>query len=540
MATLIQRIAHRLYSAARLDRTADGATGRGTRRWAALGVLCVSILVVNLDNTILNVALPTLVRKLGASSSELQWIVDAYAMVYAGLLLVGGSLADRFGRKRLFLIGLTVFAGGSVGAAYSGSVGPLIAWRAVMGSGAALTMPATLSLINDLFRDPRERSRAIGLWAGTSGLGIAIGPIAGGLLLAHFWWGSVFFVNVPIVAAGLVGAVLLVPESRNPHTARPDPIGGLLSILGLGGILWAIIEAPTHGWGSTAVVSVGLAGLAVAAIFVAWESASDHPMLDLSFFRARRFSAATSSVALGGFGLLGALFIQTQFLQFDLHLSALQAGVRILPLAAMIAVAAPVSTIVVRFIGSKIPAGGGLLAIAGGLWWTSLVSGPSTTYGQVLPGLLLIGLGAGFLIPTATDAVVGSIPRGDAGVGSATNGVSIQVGGAFGVAVLGSVLATRYQHGMTRALAGAAIPPAAAHAALGSIGGALDLAAKLPPALASALVTRADAAFMSASGRSLAVGGAVALAGALVAFAALPPRAGSPPPTKPIGRGSAR
>jgi MFS family permease len=244
-------------------------------------------------------------------------------MAFAGLLLVGGTLADRFGRKWLLLIGLAVFAGGSVGAAFSGSVGQLIAWRAVMGSGAALTMPSTLSIINDLFRDPRERSRAIGLWAGTSGIGIALGPIAGGVLLAHFWWGSVFFVNVPIVIAGAIGALLVVPNSKNPHAARPDPVGGILSMLGLGCVLWAIIEAPTRGWSSSRVIDVGIAGLAVLAMFVAWETRSDHPMLNFGFFRSRRFSAAITSLSLGVFGLFGALFVQTQFLQFDLHLSAI-------------------------------------------------------------------------------------------------------------------------------------------------------------------------------------------------------------------------
>jgi len=494
------------------------------RRRAALAVLCVSILIVNLDNTILNVALPTLVRKLGATASELQWIVDSYAMVFAGLLLVGGSLADRFGRRRLFLIGLATFAGGSVGAAFSGSVGALIAWRAVMGGGAALTMPATLGIINDLFRDSRERARAIGLWAGTSGIGIAIGPIAGGLLLAHFWWGSVFFVNVPIAAAGAIGAVLLVPESSNPHAARPDPGGGLLSMLGLGCILWAIIEAPTDGWGSAKVIGVGLAGLAVLAVFAAWEARSSHPMLDLRFFKARRFSAATSSLSLGVFGLFGALFVQTQFLQFDLHLSAIEAGVRILPIAAVVAVAAPLSPTLVRYVGSKVVAFSGLLAIAGGLWEISAVSGASTTYAQVVPGMLLIGLGAGLVMPTATDAVVGSVPRGDTGVGSATNGVAIQVGGALGVAVIGSVLSTRYQHHLTAALSGKPIPATAMHAALGSIGGAFDTAAKLPGAAGAALAHYAGPAFMSGANVSLAVGAGVALAGALVALAALPAR----------------
>ena len=492
--------------------------------WGALAVLCVSILVVNLDNTILNVALPTLVRKLNATSSELQWIVDSYAMVFAGLLLVGGSLADRFGRKRLFLIGLTVFACASVGAAFSGTVAQLIAWRAAMGAGAALTMPATLSIINDLFRDPRERSRAIGLWAGTSGIGIAIGPIAGGLLLSHFWWGSVFFVNVPIVVVGLIGAVLLVPGSKNPDAKRPDPAGGLLSMLGLGCVLWAIIEAPAHGWSSAKVVAVGVAGLAVLGVFVAWEARSDHPMLNLAFFRARRFSAATSSLSLGVFALFGALFVQSQFLQFDLHLSAIGAGVRILPIAAVVALTAPLSVLVVRFVGSKATAGAGLLSIAGGLFEVSMVSGPATTYHEVLPGMILIGLGAGLLMPTATDAVIGSLPAGDAGVGSATNGVSIQVGGALGVAVVGSLLSTRYQHDLTAAAGSRLLPPAVLHTALGSIGGALDVAAKLPQAAGAQLARAAGAAFMSGLGISLAAGAGVALAGLAVALIALPSR----------------
>ena len=220
----------------------------GSSRWLALAVLCVSILMVNLDNTVLNVALPTLVRDLNATSTQLQWILDAYALVFGGLLLVAGSLADRVGRKRTFLAGLVAFAGGSAWAAFSGSVGVLIAARASMGIGAALMMPSTLSIITDMFRDGGQRQRAIGLWAGTSGLGFALGPIVGGLLLAHFWWGSVFLINVPIAAAGLLCAISLVPDSRNPAALRPDVAGAVLSIAGLGLVLWSIIEAPVHGW----------------------------------------------------------------------------------------------------------------------------------------------------------------------------------------------------------------------------------------------------------------------------------------------------
>ena len=212
------------------------------------------MLVVNVDNTILNVALPTLVERLQATTDGLQWIVDAYAMAFGGLLLAGGSLADRYGRKRLFLLGLAVFGGGSLGAAFSGSVGPLIAWRAVMGGGAAMTIPSGLAIVNEMFRDAAERARAVGAWSGTIGLGIAIGPVAGGLLLSHFWWGSIFLVNVPVVVAGIVGTVLLVPESRSTSPRRPDPAGAVLSILGLGLVLWAIIEAPVLGWLSAGVL----------------------------------------------------------------------------------------------------------------------------------------------------------------------------------------------------------------------------------------------------------------------------------------------
>ena len=495
----------------------------GSRRYAALAVLCVSILMLNLDNTILNVALPTLVRKLGATSSGLQWIVDAYALVFAGLLLVGGSLADRYGRKRLFLTGLIVFACGSIGAAFSTSVGMLIGWRAVMGGGAAMTMPATLSIINDIFRDPGERSRAIGIWAGTSGVGIAIGPIAGGLLLAHFWWGSVFFVNVPIVIVGAIAAIPLLPDSKNPDAGRPDPVGGLLSILGLGSLLWAIIKAPTSGWLSPDVIAVGVFGLAVIAMFVAWEAHSTHPMLNLAFFRKARFSAATSSLSFGTFALFGALFVQTQFLQFDLHLSPIEAGIRILPVAAVVAVTAPLSALAVRRFGSKLVATGGLLSISTGLLWISVVSGPATTYPQIVPGLMLLGLGAGLVMPTATDSVIGSVRRGEAGVGSATNGVAIQVGGALGVAVIGSILSTRYQHHLTSTVTGM-LPVGALHIALGSIGGALEVAANLPLFLAAQLVSAASSAFMSGVAISLLIGATVALAGALIALLALPAR----------------
>ncbi len=506
------------------------------RRWAALVVLCAAALIINVDNTILNVALPTLVRKLHATSSQLQWVVDSYALVFAGLLLVGGSLADRFGRKRFFLIGLAVFAAGSIGAALSGSVDVLIAWRAVMGAGAALTIPASLSIINDVFRDPAQRAKAIGAWAATIGLGIAIGPIAGGLLLARFWWGSIFLVNVPIVIAAFGGAMVLLPDSKNPDADRPDPAGAALSIAGLGLLLWAIIEGPTKGWSSVSVVGVGALSIAALAGFIAWEAHTDHPMLNLAFFRDRRFSIAAASESLGIFGLMGVLFLQTQFLQFDLGYSPLQAGLRILPTAAMICLSAPLSPIIARRIGIKLTVAAGLAAIAGGLWQISAASTPAATYEAVVPGLLLIGLGAGLLLPTATNSVVGSVPQGDSGIGSATNTVALQVGGALGVAVIGSAMLTRYQSHITAALAGRHVPVAATHTIIGSLGGALTVAGRVGGTTGPVLARAARAAFMSGMQGSLEVGALIALAGALLVLARLPSRTSQPSPDPSPGQ----
>jgi EmrB/QacA subfamily drug resistance transporter len=495
-------------------------------------------LIVNVDNTILNVALPTLVRDLHATSSQLQWIVDSYAMVFAGLLFVGGSMADRFGRKRFFLIGLTVFALGSASAAFSGSVDLLITCRGVMGAGAALTIPATLSIVNDIFRHPRERARAIGVWGGTIGLGIAIGPIAGGLLLSRFWWGSIFLVNVPIAIAAFTGALMLVPDSKNPAADSPDPAGALFSTAGLGLLLWAIIEAPVQGWASGAVVGVGVASVVVLAAFVGWESRSPHPMLKLGFFSDRRFSVALAAECLGLFGLLGGLFVSTQFLQFDLGYSPLGAGLRILPIAFVLAVSAALSPLLTRATRPRFTVFAGLAAVAGGLWQVSAHSSVTTTYVDVLPGLLLIGLGAGLLLPTATNSVIGSVPQSDAGVGSATNSVSLQVGGALGVAVIGSVLSTRYQDRMTSALAGHHLAPAVTHTILGSLGGALAVAEHAGSTTGALLALTARTAFMSGGRLSLGVGAVVAIGGGVLALAALPSPASPRLPDAGTGAGA--
>jgi EmrB/QacA subfamily drug resistance transporter len=289
----------------------------GARRYVVLSVLCVTLLLISLDTTVLNVALPSIVRGLHATSSQLQWIVDAYAVVFAGLLLVLGSLGDRIGRKWVFLGGLLVFAAASAGSAFAASPDRLVIARACMGIGAAGIMPSTLSILSNVFTEERSRARAIGIWSGTTGLGVAGGPIVGGWLLSHFWWGSVFLVNVPIAAIGAAAAFLLVPNSRNPAAQRPDPIGSLLSIIGLGMLLWGIIEASGRTWTSPLVLGALLAGGAVLGLFVVWERRCGHPMLPMAFFRSRRFSAAIGAMGLVIFGLLGAFFLLTQWLQFS-------------------------------------------------------------------------------------------------------------------------------------------------------------------------------------------------------------------------------
>lgn len=499
------------------------AGGRRPSPWLTLGVLCTTVLIVNLDTTVLNVALPTLVKELEATSSQLQWIVDAYALVFGGLLLVSGSLADRVGRKRVLLAGMAAFAGGSAWAAFSGSVGVLIAARASMGIGASLMMPSTLSIITNVFDDPAQRQRAIGYWAGSSGVGFAIGPIIGGLLLSHFWWGSVFLINVPIATLGILCAIPLVPDSKNLGAKAPDLVGGALSVCGLGLVLWAIIEAPIDGWSSAVVLGTGTAGLGVLVGFFAWELQNPHPMLDLAFFRRRSLSVAVSSVGLLMFSLIGCLFVLTQVLQFNLGYTPLEAGVRMLPIAAALAVVAPLSSLFVRLAGAKLVAGTGLALVTIGLWQLSGAT-VAWTYTDLLPGLVLAGTGAALVMPTVSGSVMGSVPRGDTAVAAATNGTFIQVGGALGVAVIGSALSTRYQHRMSVALSHVAIPETVRHTILGSIGGALGVATSVGGPVGRLLAAIARSAFVSGTNAGLLVAAVVTLAGCALTLVALPAR----------------
>lgn len=486
------------------------------KRWWALGVLCLSLVVIGLDNTILNVALPTLVRDLHASASQLQWMVDAYVLVFAGLLLTAGALGDRYGRKLALYVGMGLFGIGSIASAWSGSANALIATRALMGVGGAAIMPSTLSILTNIF-PPKERGRAIGIWAAVAGLGIVIGPVLGGYLLDHFWWGSVFLINVPVVITAIVAGFFLVPESKDAEARPLDPVGALLSIAGLTALLYAIIEAPDKGWGSGGI----LASFAVAVLFLGfflfWELRTRYPMLDIRFFENPRFSAASMSITMVFFALFGSIFLLTQHLQFILGYTPLQAGVRLMPVATLV-VAAPLSARLAEKLGSKIVVAAGLTIVAAALFLLSTVS-VTSGYGHVALAISILGLGMGLTMTPATESIMGSLPLGKAGVGSAMNDTTRQVGGALGVAVLGSIYASSFANGMQSAVRG--LPSAVAAQASNSIGKAVAIGSHLGPRGAQ-LIGAARTAFVSSMGTAVQVAAGVALLGALISALFLP------------------
>ncbi len=515
-------------------RAADIGDRRGfgidrSRGGLILLALCSAALIINIDVTIVNVTLPSLVRQLGATTTNLQWVVDAYSLVFAALILAAGSLSDRFGRKGVLLGGLVVFATGSLAGSFASTPNQLIAARAFMGIGAAAIFPSTLSLIANIFTERSERAKAIGLWGATTGVGVAIGPIVGGWLLGHFWWGSVFLFMVPVAA--VVGALIgfAVPTSRDPSTPPIDWRGLLLSTAGMGLIILSIIQAPTWGWISARTIGAVVAGLAIMAVFVLVELRTARPMLDVSLFENPRFTAASGSIMIAFFALAGFTFLVSQYFQFVRGYTPLGTGVRILPVAISIAVAAVVGTKLAVQIGNKAVVAAGLFAFGLALFWISASASVSASYVVLAATMILGGGGLGLITAPATEAIMGVVPKEKAGVGSAVNDATRLFGATLGVAVIGSIAASLYASRL-----GTTIPPGlplqAAAAAKGSVGGALVAAQGLQqaglPVPAQALATSAIDAFLHSFAWSLRVAGLVAFGGAILAAALLPSRPG--------------
>ncbi|MGW9433135.1 MFS transporter [Streptomyces decoyicus] len=495
------------------------------RRWAILSTLMLSLLIVVLDNSILNVAMKTIATPaptgLGATQSELEWAINSYTLVFAGLLFTAGLLGDRLGRKKVLLLGLAVFGAGSVLAGISQSPTELIVFRAVMGLGGALVMPATLAILMNVF-EREEQPRAIGIWAGGVGIAIAVGPIAGGLLLDHFWWGSVFMINGPIVLIALVAMLILVPDSKDPHPGRLDPLGVLLSVVGLVLLVYGIIRGgQLADFTGPQVVGTIVGGLAVLIVFVVHQKHSDHPSIDISYFRKPAFSAAIAAIALVFFALMGVSFFTVFYIQSVRGYTPLQAGLLFLPLAAAQMIFAPRARLAVDRYGARATCTFNMLVVAVTMLGMLLLGADTPIW--VLEVLFFLqGAGMAHIMPPATVAIMQSLPLEKAGSGSALNNVFRQVGGTLGVAVLGSLLSTSYRDGIQDKLdALPGVPAAARHAAGESIEATHGLADSMGPAGRS-LTAAADDAFIHAMHITALGSVVVALIGAVVAVAFLP------------------
>jgi MFS transporter, DHA2 family, multidrug resistance protein len=498
------------------------------RRWWVLGVLCLSVLLVVVDNTIVNVALPTISRTLSASTQGLQWIVDAYTLVFAGLLVVGGNIGDRLGRRRVLQAGLVLFAITSVAAALSRTTGELIASRAAMGVAAALIYPATLALLTNAFTSERERATAIGIWSGVSGLAVAIGPVTGGLLLRHFSWSSVFYVNVPTVIVAVVAGMRLLPESRDPNAGRFDPLGALLAVGGIGLLVWTVIEAPLHGWASATTIAGFAGSLAILAAFGWWQVRRPDPMLDVRLFRNPRFSAASGAIALAFFALFGFIFLITQYFQIVRGWDPLRAGVATLPFAIVTGAMSPVAIVLMKRAGTKVVVTVGLLLMSAG-FLVVVGTGVDTAYwGRIIIAMVLMSAGLALTASPATEAIMGALPLAKAGAGSAVNDTTRELGGTLGVAIVGSVMSSAYSSHLVTALKGLGAPAAATSLAQHSVVAGMRVAGALPPVVRDAAANGVRQAFVTGlhSG-SLVAAGATAVA-AIATLAFLPARVRRP------------
>jgi len=492
-------------------------------RWWTLLVIAISVLIVVLDSTIVNIALPTLQRELNTTISELQWIINAYIMSFAALMLTMGALGDRIGRAKMLQVGIVLFAGASVGAAFADSGGQLIMWRAIMGIGGAMILPATLAIITNVF--PREeRGRAIGIWAGLNGIGIALGPIIGGLVIENLHWSWIFLINIPIAAVALVAGRFLVPNSRDPNPKRLDFAGTMLSAAALSSLIFGLIQGSNWGWTDPAVTGSLAGSIALIILFIIWERYTTHPMLEIGFFSNLRFSAGVGAVSMMSLALVGLTFSLTLYMQFVNGYTALETGIRFVPLALGIFIGAgsadrvvsrlgTTSVIVIGFIGTAI------IGALASFWQVD------TAYWQL--GSMFFGLGffLGHIAAPATEAVMGALPEARAGIGSAMNTVSRLVAGSIGVAALGSALSTIYSSSFKKAISAISdLPAEIAAAASDSVGAAVTIAEELPPGMGNALVLAARESFMDGWQVMAFVTCGMSIIGALLVLKFMPPR----------------
>ncbi|AEH09722.1 MULTISPECIES: MFS transporter [Protofrankia] len=512
------------------DPTADPTTGPAgsaaaaaghPRRWSILAVLVLSVLLTVLDGTIINVALRVLAdpeQGLGATQSQLEWAINSFTLVFAALLFTWGILGDRIGHRRTLVTGILIFGASSVGAAYADTPAQLILWRVVMGIGAAALPPATLSIIMHVF-PPSQRPQAIGIWAGSSGLAAVLGPIVGGILLGHFWWGSIFLINIPVVLVALAGTVALVPESRDPAPGRLDPLGVALSIAGIMLLVFGIVEGGRLAdWTQARVLGPLLGGLALLAAFVRYELVIGHPALDVRLFRDRRMSAAAVAVGLAFFAIFGLTFFMVFYLQSIRGYSPLESGLALLPLAVGLGMFSARSPKLAERRGYRLVVSAGLLLASLCFFGYAFLDTDSPAW-VIFLIFFLQGIGMAHVMPPATEAVMGLLPASRAGVASSITNVTRNLGGALGIAVLGSLLAVRYRDELEPHLA--AVPPPARTDATESVEAARAIAASLGPS-GRTLWADASDAFVSAM-HSTAIGCALAgLLGVIVVAVGMP------------------
>jgi EmrB/QacA subfamily drug resistance transporter len=498
-------------------------------RWIALAFMAISLLVISLDNTVLSLALPSIAEGLGSSASQLQWVVDAYILAIAGLLLTMGYLGDRLGRKPTLIVGLGIFALFSLGAALSNSTEMLIAMRAMMGIGAAIILPATLSILTATFRDAKERAQAIALWAATFALGMGIGPLIGGWLLENFSWSSVFYINIPVIAIGLVGGGYFIENSKTEHPRRIDIPGAILSIAGLFALVYAIIQAGMEGWGATPVLYAFGAAAVLLAAFAVWELKFKGAMLPLNFFKNMSFTGANVALMLVHFGLMGAFFFLGQFLQSVQGYSPLEAGLRLLPMALVSFISAAMSAKVAERIGTKLTVGIGIFIASIGFFYLYRITAVDAAYLNIAIAMSITSLGVGMTMSPATNSVMGSIPVGQSGIGSAMSSTTRQVGAALGVAILGSILNATYLAKINAVSWPAQLPAQALEAIRNSIQGAHIVAQQVPvPQLSQMIIDQSNEAFTAGAADALLVSTIVLAVTAVITLFILPQRVRGP------------